>query len=210
MALTALVLYVVWFAFAFGIRAVIHRRRTGDAGFRGLSGTPGSAPWWAGVLFALAVLMGLFAPIAALLGLSPLEFLTARWIQVAGLVIALAGMAATTVSQVSMGTSWRVGVDATERTELRTTGVFAWVRNPVFTAMLLTAAGLTLMAPNLLGVAGWVALFVAIQLQVRVVEEPYLRSTHAESYTTYTAQTGRFLPGLGRSLTAARGAVRRR
>ncbi|HET6293673.1 MAG TPA: hypothetical protein VFG33_09865 [Kribbella sp.] len=78
MAVTALVLYLVWFTIAFGIRAVVHRRRTGDSGFRGLSGRAGSVAWWAGVLFALAVATGLIGPIAALLGLDPLAVLAAR------------------------------------------------------------------------------------------------------------------------------------
>ena len=37
----------------------------------------------------------------------------------------------------------------------------------------------------------------ALQLQVRAVEEPYLRSVHGDAYGTYAAATGRFLPGIG-------------
>jgi len=203
MTITALVLYVVWFIIAFGIRAVIHRRRTGDAGFRGLSGRPGSAPWWAGVLFAVAIVTGLFAPIAGLFGLDPLPGLDHSWMQIAGLVIAVAGMGATVASQAAMGTSWRVGVDPAERTGLVTTGGFKWVRNPVFSAMIVTAAGLTLMVPNVIGAAGLLALIIAIQLQVRIVEEPYLRQTHADAYSRYAAQVGRFVPGVGRIRTLA-------
>jgi protein-S-isoprenylcysteine O-methyltransferase Ste14 len=201
MTVTALVLYVVWFTIAFGIRAVIQRRRTGDAGFRGLSGRPGTASWWAGVLFALAIFTGLFAPIAGLLGLNPLPGLDRRWLQLAGLVIAVTGMGTTVAAQAAMGTSWRVGVDPAERTGLVTTGAFAWVRNPVFSAMMLTAAGLTLMVPNIIGLAGLLALIVAIQLQVRIVEEPYLQDAHSHRYRSYAAQVGRFIPGIGRIRT---------
>ncbi|TWD81379.1 protein-S-isoprenylcysteine O-methyltransferase Ste14 [Kribbella amoyensis] len=195
-AVTALVLYVVWFAVAFGIRSVVHRRRTGDAGFRGLSGRPGSAAWWAGVLFAAAIVIGLLVPIAALLGLESIH--DGRALQLAGLGIAVAGMVATVVAQAAMGRSWRVGVDAGERTELVTGGAFRWARNPVFSAMILTAVGLTLMVPNVLGLAGLTGLLVAIELQVRVVEEPYLLKAHPESYPAYAARTGRFLPRVGR------------
>jgi protein-S-isoprenylcysteine O-methyltransferase Ste14 len=41
-------------------------------------------------------------------------------------------------------------------------------------------------------------LVVAVELQVRVVEEPYLRRTHPQQYPAYTAQVGRFLPHLCR------------
>ncbi|MEU0042802.1 hypothetical protein [Streptomyces werraensis] len=42
-AWTALALYLGWTGFAFGVRAAVQRRRTGDAGFPGISGHPGEA-----------------------------------------------------------------------------------------------------------------------------------------------------------------------
>ena len=41
-------------------------------------------------------------------------------------------------------------------------------------------------------------LVAAVQLQVRVVEEPYLRRVHGRVYRGYAARVGRFVPGLGR------------
>ena len=38
---------------------------------------------------------------------------------------------------------------------------------------------------------------LAIELQVRAVEEPYLEHTHGVTYRTYGSRVGRFLPGLG-------------
>ncbi|MFJ8855955.1 methyltransferase family protein [Streptomyces sp. NPDC102437] len=195
-AWAALVLYLGWAVFAFGIRAVLQRRRTGDAGFRGISGRPGEASWWAGVLFVAALLGGAAAPVATLAELPTWEGGAA--LHATGLALTLAGMALTTAAQMAMGASWRVGVDAGERTALVTSGVFAYVRNPVFTAMAITAFGLGLMVPNLIALAALVALVVAVQLQVRVVEEPYLASVHADDYAAYSAGAGRFLPGLGR------------
>ncbi|MEU2393713.1 isoprenylcysteine carboxylmethyltransferase family protein [Streptomyces sp. NPDC007369] len=198
-AWTALGLHLGWAGFAFGIRAAVQRRRTGDAGFRGISGRPGEAAWWAGVLFVAALLGGAAAPVAALAGVSSLDGGAA--LHGVGLAVALAGMALTTVAQMAMGASWRVGVDAGERTALVTSGVFAHVRNPVFTAMAVTALGLGLMVPNLIAGAALVALVAAVQLQVRVVEEPYLASLHGDEYAAYSAGTGRFLPGVGRRTT---------
>ncbi|MFV5997327.1 methyltransferase family protein [Streptomyces sp. NPDC056231] len=194
----ALALFTGWAVTAFGIRAAIQARRTGDAGFRGISGRPGSASWWAGVLFVLALLGGAAAPLAALAGLPDLSgtgALVWRW---AGLVITVGGIAITLAAQSAMGASWRVGVDAGEQTALVTSGTFASVRNPVFTAMTVTAAGLALMVPNAVAVLALTALVAAIQLQVRIVEEPYLHATHGAAYTDYTARAGRFLPGIGR------------
>lgn len=38
---------------------------------------------------------------------------------------------------------------------------------------------------------------VTIELQVRVVEEPYLSATHGQAYGDYAARVGRFIPGVG-------------
>ena len=73
-----------------------------------------------------------------------------------------------------MGDSWRIGVDPGERTELVTAGPFAVVRNPIFAAMIPTALGLALLVPSVIAIAGFAALVGALELQVRVVEEPYL------------------------------------
>jgi protein-S-isoprenylcysteine O-methyltransferase Ste14 len=53
------------------------------------------------------------------------------------------------------------------------------------------------MAPNLLALSGFVLLLAAIELQVRVVEEPYLLATHGQSYADYASRVGRFIPGVG-------------
>lgn len=122
-----------------------------------------------------------------------------RAVALTGAGLAVAGIAATFFAQVQMGSAWRIGVDHDERTELVTSGVFGWVRNPIFTAMLVTGAGLALMVPNAVALVGWVSLVVAVELQVRVVEEPYLRQLHGAPFERYLATVGRFLPWVGRS-----------
>jgi protein-S-isoprenylcysteine O-methyltransferase Ste14 len=116
-AWTALALYGFGLLSAFGVRAVIQRRRTGDSGFRGLSGTPGSASWWAGVLFLVALLGAVAAPAATLGGL-PVPISDAPALHGAGAAMAVLGIAATLIAQRAMGASWRVGVDPAERTAL--------------------------------------------------------------------------------------------
>lgn len=114
------------------------------------------------------------------------------------MAIAPAGIGATFAAQLSMGGSWRIGVEGHERTELVTRGAFRLARNPIFSAMAMTAVGLAAMVPNVIAVGGLVALIVAIELQVRGVEEPYLRRTHGMGYDGYAAHVGRFLPQIGR------------
>lgn len=71
-------------------------------------------------------------------------------------------------------------------------------RNPIFTAMAVTAAGLAAMVPNVIALAGLALTVAALQMQVRAVEEPYLLRTHGDAYTAYAARVGWFLPGIGR------------
>ncbi len=199
MPIVALVLFGVFAALGFGWRSWEQRRRTGSTGFHGISGRPGSLEWSAGVGFVVSMGVAVSAPILQLLGVvSPLAFLHAPWIQIAGTVIAVIGIAATVYAQLDMGDSWRIGVDPSETTTLVRTGVFGWVRNPIFTAMMTFGLGFALITPNPVAIAGFALLIATIEAQVRAVEEPYLLTIHGEAYRDYLASVGRFVPGIGR------------
>jgi protein-S-isoprenylcysteine O-methyltransferase Ste14 len=195
----ALVALLVFAALAFGWRSLVHFRRTGSTGFRGFSGRPGSAEWLGGALFALTCVLVLVAPMADLLGVLPrVRTLDAPAVRAVALVLYVAGLVGTLWSQRTMGDSWRIGVDAGERTALVVRGPFRLVRNPIFTAMLAGLTGVALMAPNAIGLVAVLALVVGLELHVRLVEEPYLLATHGAAYRAYAAGAGRFLPGIGR------------
>jgi len=199
MATLALALYGVYLVVTFGLRTLIQVRRTGSTGFHGLGGRPGSAEWIAGVGFTVALLVGAAAPVLALLDLvEPFAGLDTTAVHVAGALLAVGGIAATFYAQVAMGSSWRIGVDEAERTELVTSGPFALVRNPIFAAMAPTGLGLTLLVPSWVAFVGLAGLIAALELQVRVAEEPYLRRVHGEAYAEYASRVGRFFPGVGR------------
>ena len=146
----ALVLFAIFAALGFGWRSWEQRRRTGSTGFRGVSGRLGSAEWFAGVGFVVAMAAAFIAPVLQLVGVvSPVGVLHAPWIQTTGIVIAVLGIVATVYAQVDMGDSWRIGVDPSETTTLVRTGAFGWVRNPIFTAMITFGFGIALVTPNL-------------------------------------------------------------
>jgi len=199
MAALALGAYAVYMALAFGLRTVIQLRRTGSSGFEGVSGRPGSAEWWAGVLFVVAIAVGVAAPVLALTGVvEPISALDVTAVHAVGIALFALGLLGTLVAQMAMGESWRIGVDEAQTTDLVTDGPFALVRNPIFAAMLPASAGLALMVPSSVALAGMAALVLALELQVRVVEEPYLLRSHGAGYAGYAARVGRFLPGVGR------------
>jgi protein-S-isoprenylcysteine O-methyltransferase Ste14 len=199
-AWVALGLYVAGLLLAFGLRTWVQIRRTGTSGYRGISGRPGSPAWWGGVLFPAAGLLALLAPVLVLLG-APGPPLAHGAVAVGGFVVAVTGLVVVLAAQAAMGSSWRIGVDEGERTDLVTRGMFALVRNPIFTGMGAVTIGVALMVPTAVAVAAVVCLIAAVQIQVRVVEEPYLQRTHGSAYAGYAARAGRFLPGLGRMRT---------
>ncbi|PTL60302.1 methyltransferase family protein [Paraconexibacter algicola] len=191
----ALGLFLLYLLVVFAGRALLLKRQTGTAGWRGITGRPGSAAWFGGVLFAVALALGLLAPVAGLLGLSNL--FNAPVVQAFGVGLFAAGSVGSVVAQRAMGAAWRVGVAADEQTALVGDGVFARVRNPFFSTLLLSASGLALMVPGVPALAALVLLVVAVELQVRVVEEPHLLALHGDDYRAYAARAGRFLPGIG-------------
>lgn len=199
MNVAALVLFVVWFLVIFVIRSVLQKRATGDSGIRtgGLTAGASAIETVAGWLLVVALVAGVAAPIAAIAGLAMvIDSDPARSI---GLVVAVAGILVTFLAQVAMGSEWRIGIDKTESTGLVTGGVFAIVRNPIFSAMIITAIGFALLVPNAIAFAAVVLLVLAIELQVRYVEEPHLQELHGHHYSDYAATVGRFLPGMGRN-----------
>jgi protein-S-isoprenylcysteine O-methyltransferase Ste14 len=114
----------------------------------------------------------------------------------AGLALLAAGIAVVAVAQRQMGASLRVGLPP-EPTALVRRGLFRWTRNPIFLGMLLSLAGVVLVAPGLWSAAVWLAAAAAIGVQTRL-EERHLTARHGEAYLAYAARVGRFVPGIGR------------
>jgi protein-S-isoprenylcysteine O-methyltransferase Ste14 len=198
MAVLALALLAAWLLVVAGLRTGIQLRRTGEVSAPHLRDRPGSAQWWARLLSAVGFACAVAAPLAELAGLEPIAVLDRSPVRAAGVVLAVLGIAATLAAQLAMGASWRPDVDPDARTALVTGGPFRLVRNPIFTATAATATGLALIVPNGLAAAMLVCFVAALQLQVRLVEEPYLHRVHGTAYDRYAARTGRFLPWIGR------------
>jgi protein-S-isoprenylcysteine O-methyltransferase Ste14 len=197
MAVLDLVLVFVWFGLVSIVRGVVQYRRTGASPLR-FRDKPGSAQWWSRLLSAIGVVLAIAAPLAELAGLAPFALLDRPVVRFGGVVLVVLGTALTIGAQLAMGESWRGDVDPDVRTSLVTSGPFALVRNPIFTGAGLTATGLALVVPNVLSLAMLVLFLAGLEIQVRLVEEPYLLRVHGEAYRRYAARTGRFVPRVGR------------
>lgn len=180
-------LTAAYLASAFGWRSWKQWRDTGDTGMRLGSGPPEERI--AGVLFASSIVTGVAGALQRPKRRGVIRSL--------GLGLMTGGLVGTLVAQLDLGRSWRIGVDVTERTELVTTGAFSMARNPIFTAMATFAIGGALAQRTRTSLLAAAAMVAAVQAQVRLVEEPYLRGVHGDAYESYCEQVGRFLPRLG-------------
>lgn len=196
MAALALTLSLAFFALALFGRVWLRYRRTGDHGIRRLTSESPPVQWLSSALLMMAVAIFLFSPLTRLFSLLP-GFDLPRWTPLAGIGLAVAGMTLTLTAQSQMGTSWRMGVDPSERVELVTSGLFRAVRNPIYSGVGLFATGQVLLVPNSLGVLGLVVGWIGLELQVRRVEEPFLLSKKPRTYGDYARRVGRFVPGIG-------------
>lgn len=198
----ALALVLFWFVSLFVVRSVVQWRRTGSTGWKGISGAVGSMEWNAGALTAVGFVGAAVTPLATIHAWPAGDLLVAAPVlHVVGAFVATVGIVGALVAQGEMGDSWRVGVDEAEETALVTRGLFHWVRNPIFTFVLLSLVGLVLALPTGISLLATALAATGIELQVRAVEEPYLRKVHGAAYEDYCTRTGRFVPGVGRTST---------
>ena len=193
-------LWLVYLMIAFGLRVLVQLRTTGRTGLVSLRTLATPLERVAGASFVLALVGGFASALLPLLGwrtawLAPWRVAEPLvWLGGGAYVV---GVVSTFAAQLAMGSAWRIGVDVAERTELVADGLFAFVRNPIFTGLLLTAAGLALLCGSWLAWSSFALLVLALQLQVRGVEEPYLERTHGDAYRAYADRVGRFWPGVG-------------
>lgn len=192
MAAWALWLYGGYLALAFGVRTILHLRRTGETGWVRPANV---AAWVSEGLLTLGGAATLAGPISDLAGAwAPLAALDATAARAVGITLALFGIVLAGVAQVELGGAWRAGVDPAVRTDLVTSGVFGAVRNPFYVSMMLASAGVALLSPTAVALVGLALTIVGAEAVVRLVEEPYLRSVHGDTYVAYLERTGRFVP----------------
>jgi protein-S-isoprenylcysteine O-methyltransferase Ste14 len=110
----------------------------------------------------------------------------------AGIALLLASLAVSGASLLHLRDSWRVGVLEDQKTELVTTGIYRFTRNPYFLSYLLLFAGCTVLLQNaiLLGLSG--IGFLLVHHMIRR-EEKHLQAQHGDAYLQYRKRVSRYL-----------------
>jgi protein-S-isoprenylcysteine O-methyltransferase Ste14 len=116
-----------------------------------------------------------------------------RVVGVLAALVAAGAFAATWVCWHKMGTSWRMGIDPNERTQLIFTGPYAYVRHPIYALSSLLMLCTMAAVPSLFMLIVGLLHLLFLQWEARR-EERYLTTLHGPPYADYIAQVGRFCP----------------
>jgi len=188
--------FIVYFGIAFVAKSIIVAKRIGKNPLV----LPGddSAYGLIGLYFKLTIIFMLvyvllFAFVSALydnfLPVKQLDNLTIKWVGLGLLGFALIW---TIIAQRHMKNSWRIGIDTETKTELITTGLFGFSRNPIFFGMIVSLVGLFLTTPNALTGLFLILGYVLIQIQIRL-EEEFLTAEHGQNYLVYKQKVRRLI-----------------
>jgi protein-S-isoprenylcysteine O-methyltransferase Ste14 len=114
--------------------------------------------------------------------------------RISGALVILAGGAIAAWARIAFA-SWRFQAQLDAGHQLATGGPFRWIRHPIYTGLNLLAIGTAVWAPNVLTIAGAIAMWIGSELRARA-EEPLLEQAFGDEYRSYQGRTRRFVPGL--------------
>ena len=109
-----------------------------------------------------------------------------------GFLIGMLGDGIFLLSVICMKDSWRAGIPDKDKTELVTTGIYRYSRNPAFLGFDFMYIGILLMYGNLLTLGFSAFAMVMLHLQI-LQEEQYLESAFGTAYIEYKKQVFRYL-----------------
>lgn len=147
------------------------------------------------ILTAYAILIIILHSIQVQVGtlFSRIEAISSLLFDIIGFLIGLIGLSLCLYAQVKMGSSWRVGIDEKVKTDLITTGLYKYIRNPTYLGLFVLNIGVWLIWPTWTIFLLNFVFIIFLDIQVRC-EEDYLYSIHGEKYVEYKKRTGRYIP----------------
>ena len=139
----------------------------------------------------------LFIGVAVAFSLLQQPWGVVQWLH--GFLTMMVGLALLCVSLIVSGAalihlkdSWRVGVLEEQKTELITTGIYRFTRNPYFVSYLLTLVAYTVLLQNVILLGLSIVGFGCVHRMV-MKEEAYLYSVHGDAYLQYRMKVPRYI-----------------
>ena len=114
-------------------------------------------------------------------------------IRIVGILLGMMGDIIFIISVLTMKESWRAGVSYEEKTDLITDGIYQISRNPAFLGFDLIYIGMCFMFFNPVLVVISLLAIIMFHLQIKYVEEPFLKQEFKEQYLQYYQQVNRYI-----------------
>ncbi len=118
------------------------------------------------------------------------------WVPAVGWVLVVAGALVMVVAFGNLGSALTPTPVPIEGAGLRTSGLYARVRHPIYTGLMMLAAGLVLRSPGVWPVFWFIVLVVI--LTAKAIWEEHMLADAYPTYACYLGRTGRFVPRLRR------------
>ena len=122
--------------------------------------------------------------------------MTPEWVLGLGSFIVWPGLGIVVMSIFKLGQSLTASPIPRENAELKTDGLYKWMRHPIYTGLMLTTLGISLEAGSVSKMFFVVALMFLFDYKAKF-EETFLLKRFPE-YRSYMSTTGRFVPRLNR------------
>ena len=115
------------------------------------------------------------------------------WAQAAGIALTCAGAGLAIWARIVLGENWSARVSKKVAHELMRTGPYAFVRHPIYSGLLLAAAGTALFVGEWRGLVALALVLIAERVKARR-EEQFMLAEFGDSYRQYRQETGFLLP----------------
>ena len=112
-----------------------------------------------------------------------------------GLAMTAVGIGVAIWARLSLGSNWSGMVTLKKDHQLVSSGLYRWIRHPIYSGILLAMFGTAMIAGHLRGWLGVVLVFAAFYFKARR-EEGFLREEFGRSFEDHARRTGMFLPRL--------------
>lgn len=121
-----------------------------------------------------------------------IDFSNCLIIKYVGLAFVSFGFVFGILALIAMKNSWRVGIKYDQKTDLVTSGIYRFSRNPYFFSYDILILGYILVFPSIILIILHLALVIIFHNMI-LEEEKYLESVHGDSYLDYKRKVKRYL-----------------
>jgi len=152
--------------------------------------------WWYAIVRAIGSLsliafLVLYAINPSWMGILSLPFPV--WLRWAGVALGVCSFGLYAWAQATLGKAWSPHLQMREEHGLITTGPYAWIRHPIYLALLVFLTGIALSTANWFFIALLVVSIIVLALRIPK-EEQMMIEEFGEAYKEYVEKTGIFIP----------------